>query len=267
MPRVSSRTIPPHERRGLASHLPAILAACRSRHSVGQSRQGDRRLDLGGRSYQAWPYPRRASGRKARAVPIFCHLCRRGTYPANHDLAKSLLCSNSTVSGTLAGMPISRAFVMAFVVSGLAPAQDRISFRTEDGDWSMPTCIEQENAASCLRTGPGSIRRVGPSKPKPSPRLDSAPLPSIFVEFRGHGHSRGPEGGPPDQGRRFDVLAEVKYLRNSGAATVSVIGASMGGDYAAEAAEAEPAVIDRRVLLAAGAYTPSFARKPGSCSL
>jgi len=35
-----------------------------------------------------------------------------------------------------------------------------------------------------------------------------------------------------------------------------VIGASMGGDYAAEAAEAEPSAIDRLVLLAAGAYTP-----------
>ena len=43
-----------------------------------------------------------------------------------------------------------------------------------------------------------------------------------------------------------------------------VIGASMGGDYAAEAAEEQPAAIDRLVLLAAGAYTPlvrSKARK------
>ena len=30
----------------------------------------------------------------------------------------------------------------------------------------------------------------------------------------------------------------------------------MGGDYAAEAAEAEPEALDRLVLLAAGAYTP-----------
>jgi pimeloyl-ACP methyl ester carboxylesterase len=30
----------------------------------------------------------------------------------------------------------------------------------------------------------------------------------------------------------------------------------MGGDYAAEAAEAEPDAIDRLVLLASGAYTP-----------
>jgi pimeloyl-ACP methyl ester carboxylesterase len=37
---------------------------------------------------------------------------------------------------------------------------------------------------------------------------------------------------------------------------VSVVGASYGGDYAAEAAETEPQEIDRLVLLASGAYTP-----------
>jgi pimeloyl-ACP methyl ester carboxylesterase len=58
------------------------------------------------------------------------------------------------------------------------------------------------------------------------------------------------------QGRRFDVLAAVHYLRQTGAKTLSVVGASMGGDYAAEAAEAEPNAIDRLVLLASGAYTP-----------
>ncbi|HLH04195.1 MAG TPA: hypothetical protein VKX25_15625 [Bryobacteraceae bacterium] len=35
-----------------------------------------------------------------------------------------------------------------------------------------------------------------------------------------------------------------------------MIGASMGGDFAAQAAEADPAAIHRLVLLAAGAYTP-----------
>jgi pimeloyl-ACP methyl ester carboxylesterase len=53
-----------------------------------------------------------------------------------------------------------------------------------------------------------------------------------------------------------DILAAVHYLRQNGAKTVSVVGASMGGDYAIEAAETEPAAIDRIVLLGAGAYTP-----------
>jgi len=64
-----------------------------------------------------------------------------------------------------------------------------------------------------------------------------------------------------DEGRRFDILAAVSYMRRTSAKTVSVIGASMGGDYAAEAAEADPAAIDRLVLLAAGAYTPLIRAK------
>ena len=59
----------------------------------------------------------------------------------------------------------------------------------------------------------------------------------------------------------FDVLAAVHYLRRTGAKSVAVVGASMGGDYAAEAAEAEPGAIDRLVLLAAGAYTPLIRMK------
>jgi len=56
-------------------------------------------------------------------------------------------------------------------------------------------------------------------------------------------------------------MAAVEYLRQTGATTVSVVGASMGGDYAAEAAEANPEKIDRLVLLAAGAYTPLIKSK------
>jgi pimeloyl-ACP methyl ester carboxylesterase len=58
-----------------------------------------------------------------------------------------------------------------------------------------------------------------------------------------------------DDDGRLDVLGAVHYLRKNGAKSVSVVGASMGGDYAAEAAEAEPASIDRLVLFASGAYT------------
>lgn len=48
-----------------------------------------------------------------------------------------------------------------------------------------------------------------------------------------------------------DVLAAVRYLRQSGASTVSVIGGSAGGGAAAQASvDAQPAEIDRLVLLA-----------------
>lgn len=72
----------------------------------------------------------------------------------------------------------------------------------------------------------------------------------LAIDFRGRGQSRGGAQAPND-GVRFDVLAAVRYLRKSGAKTVSVIGASFGGGAAAEASvEAEPGEIDRLILLA-----------------
>jgi pimeloyl-ACP methyl ester carboxylesterase len=48
-----------------------------------------------------------------------------------------------------------------------------------------------------------------------------------------------------------DVLAAVRYVRESGAETVAVVGASLGGGAAAQASvEAAPGEIDRLVLLA-----------------
>lgn len=81
--------------------------------------------------------------------------------------------------------------------------------------------------------------------------LAAAGFRVLAIDFRGEGKSRG----NPEEERRFDVLGAVHYLRKTGAKSVSVVGASMGGDYAAEAAELEPEAIDRLVLLASGAYT------------
>lgn len=74
----------------------------------------------------------------------------------------------------------------------------------------------------------------------------------LVIDFRGRGQSRGgAQTQPPDDGVRFDVLAAIRYLRKSGAKTVSVIGASFGGGAAAEASvEAELGEIDRLILLA-----------------
>lgn len=71
----------------------------------------------------------------------------------------------------------------------------------------------------------------------------------LAIDFRGYGKSRG--GSQSHDGYYFDVLAAVRYLRETGAKTVSVVGASFGGGAAAEAAvEAGPGEIDRLVLLA-----------------
>jgi esterase/lipase len=52
----------------------------------------------------------------------------------------------------------------------------------------------------------------------------------LAIDFRGYGQSRGPgESDPMSAPLYFDVLAGVRYLRSTGAKTVSVVGASLGG--------------------------------------
>jgi len=83
--------------------------------------------------------------------------------------------------------------------------------------------------------------------------LTAAGFRVLTIDFRGYGQSRGPgQSDPLSAPLHLDVLAAVRYLRKTGAKTVSVVGGSMGGGAAAEASiAAEPGEIDRLVLLAA----------------
>ena len=73
----------------------------------------------------------------------------------------------------------------------------------------------------------------------------------MAFDFRGYGQSRGPQSKARGDGVEYDVLAAVRYMHRTGAKTVSVIGASFGGDAAADASiMADLGEIDRLVLLA-----------------
>jgi alpha-beta hydrolase superfamily lysophospholipase len=74
----------------------------------------------------------------------------------------------------------------------------------------------------------------------------------LAIDFRGYGQSRGGDKSAPGNGEKYeDILAAVQYLRENGAKTVSVVGASMGGGAAANALiYARPGEIDRVILLA-----------------
>ena len=86
---------------------------------------------------------------------------------------------------------------------------------------------------------------------KQAPAFVAAGFRVVAIDFRGRGQSRGgPQASSADD-VHFDVLAAIRYLRESGARTVSVIGASFGGGAAAEASTRLAAgAIDRLVLLA-----------------
>ena len=70
----------------------------------------------------------------------------------------------------------------------------------------------------------------------------------LAIDFRGYGKSMAGRAG---NALYQDVLAGIRYLHNEGSGRVSVIGASMGGGAAAQAAVVvEPDQLDKLILLA-----------------
>ncbi len=130
-------------------------------------------------------------------------------------------------------------------------AQAPISFPTEDGGRVSAATYGSGSRGVVLAHG----GRFDKESWRPQARaLAEAGFRVVAIDFRGYGHSHGGDQLPPDDdGLRYDVLAAVRYLRETGATMVAVVGGSMGGTAAAEAAAAVPGTIDRLVLLAHGA--------------
>ena len=146
------------------------------------------------------------------------------------------------------------ALIASVLLPAVALGPREVSFPTPDGGLIYADLYGGGSRALILAHG-GRFDRHSWSKQANA--LADAGFLALAIDFRGEGESHGVPGHPSsDDDRRFDVLGAIHYLRAAGARSVSIIGASMGGDYAAEAAEAEPDAIDRLVLLASGAYTP-----------
>jgi alpha-beta hydrolase superfamily lysophospholipase len=148
---------------------------------------------------------------------------------------------------------IRSAYVVAAVLCAVAHAQDLVMIQTSDGG-AVAAHVYGSGTRGVVLAHGGRFTKE--SWAEQANALAARGFRVVAFDFRGRGQSKGPAGRSPEEGRHLDVLAAVKYLRGTGASTVAVVGASMGGDHAAEAAEAEPDAIDRLVLLAAGAYTP-----------
>jgi pimeloyl-ACP methyl ester carboxylesterase len=135
------------------------------------------------------------------------------------------------------------------VARGAGPQQ--ISFPTQDGGVVSAHRYGEGDRAVVLAHGGRFDKESWATQAK---ALADAGFRVIAIDFRGYGQSRGPgDSDPLSAPLHLDVLAAVRYLRDNGATSVSVVGGSMGGTAAAQASvEANHGEVDRLVLLAAG---------------
>jgi pimeloyl-ACP methyl ester carboxylesterase len=140
------------------------------------------------------------------------------------------------------------AAMAAMVLAGVAAPPERVSFPTQDGGLVYAEMYGEGGRGVVLAHG-GRFNKE--SWEKQARILAAAGFRALAIDFRGYGRSRGPgQSQPLGAPLHLDVLAAVRYLRQNGAKSVSVIGGSMGGGAAADASvEAEPGEIDRLVLL------------------
>ena len=142
-----------------------------------------------------------------------------------------------------------RLAIAALIITGLTAAPGEVSFPTADGGLIRADVYGSGDRGVVLAHG---ARFDKASWGKQAEVLANAGFRVLAIDFRGYGQSRGGDKSAPGSGEKYeDILAAVRYLRENGAKTVSLIGASMGGGAAATASiHARPGEIDRLILLA-----------------
>lgn len=146
-------------------------------------------------------------------------------------------------------------FVPLLLVASAA-AQRTVSIPTEDGGLVYADVYGEGDRAVVLAHG-GQFNKE--SWKKQAEALVAARFRVLALDFRGYGKSTGPgDSDAMDSPLYKDVLAAVRYLRKSGAKSVSVVGASMGGWAAGDASIAsQPGEIDRLVFLGSAPSGPA----------
>ena len=156
------------------------------------------------------------------------------------------------------------AVIVTLLLAGVASAQKTVSLPTEDGGKVYADVYGQGGRGIVLAHG-GRFNKE--SWEKQAQILAAAGFRVLALDFRGYGKSQGPgQADPMDAPLYLDVLAAVRYLRKTGAKSVSVVGGSMGGGAAGDASIAsQPEEIDGVVFL--GAAPNGTAEKLKSRSL
>jgi pimeloyl-ACP methyl ester carboxylesterase len=155
-----------------------------------------------------------------------------------------------------------RSLVLALTVllfAGVASAQKHVSFPAPDG-FRLRADLYGKGLRGLVLAHGG--RFTMESWNKQARIFANAGFRVLALDFRGYGQTiAGTQSA--DEKSYPDVLAAVRYLHSTGTKSVSVIGASMGGDATADAAlAARPGEIERIVFLASdGGDSPE--RLPG----
>ena len=153
--------------------------------------------------------------------------------------------------------------VAAVLLAGVVAAQKTVSFSTDDGGTIFADLYGDGDRAVVLVHG-GQFNKE--SWAKQARTLAAAKFRVLAIDLRGYGKSKGPGGSDPmDAPLHLDVLAAVRYLRQSGAKSVSVVGGSMGGSAAGDASiHSRPGEIDRLVFLGSAPNEPAEKLKSAS---
>jgi esterase/lipase len=153
--------------------------------------------------------------------------------------------------------------IVALFLSVTAAAQKTISFPTEDGGEVYANIYGAGDRGVVLAHG-GPFNKE--SWDKQARALTAVGFRVLAFDFRGYGKSRGPGlSDPMGAPLHLDVLAAVRYLRKTGAKSVSVVGGSMGGAAAGDASIAShPGEIERVVFLGSAPDGPADKLKSSS---
>jgi pimeloyl-ACP methyl ester carboxylesterase len=149
-----------------------------------------------------------------------------------------------------------RILPLALALTILPPAQQTVSFATDDGGQVCADIYGHGRKAVVLAHG-GRFNKE--SWHDQAVSLASAGFQVLAIDFRGYGCSKGPGQEDFDTAPfEKDVLAAVRYMRAHGARTVSVVGGSFGGAAAGDASiKSPPGEIDRIVFLGAAPDLPA----------
>ena len=160
-------------------------------------------------------------------------------------------------------MCVLKALLATLLLTQFVAAQEHVSFPTEDGGIVSADIYGKGERGLVLAHG-GRFNKE--SWQKQARMFASAGFRVLAFDFRGYGASHGPgDSAPMDAPLHLDVLAAVRYLRKTGAKTVSVVGGSMGGGAAGDASIAsQPGEINRVVFLGAHPNGPPEKLKSAS---